>query len=74
VEVDSNRAEFIEALRAAGITPEFDGPSVVVQDATPEMLDTIRDAVVASGARLRRMGPKRHALQELFSSPVESLG
>jgi len=74
VEVDSNRPEFIEALRAAGITPEFDGPSVVVQDATPEMLDIIRDAVVASGARLRRMGPKRHALQELFSSPVESLG
>jgi ABC-2 type transport system ATP-binding protein len=66
IEVTALRAEFVAALRERDFEPQFEGPSVVVEDVGEESYDLIRDALVASGAPLRRMAPRRRALSELF--------
>lgn len=66
IEVTALRAEFVAALRRRQIEPQLEGASVVVEDVGEEGYDLIRDALVASGAPLRRMAPRRRALSELF--------
>jgi hypothetical protein len=38
----------------------------VVESIVDGDYDTVRDAVVESGARLRRMAPQRHRLTDIF--------
>jgi ABC-2 type transport system ATP-binding protein len=66
VEVTARRAEFVAALRERQVEPQLEGATVVVEDVGADGYDLIRDALVASGAPLRRMAPRRRALSELF--------
>jgi ABC-2 type transport system ATP-binding protein len=66
VEVTDRRDEFVAALRERLIEPEVEAGAVVIEGVDDEGYDVIRDALVASGAPLRRLAPRRRALTELF--------
>lgn len=67
IDVDDHLAELMSALKSRGIEPTMDGVSVAVQDVGDAEYDSIRDALVESGSRLRRLGPRRHRLTEIFT-------
>ena len=67
VEVTGRRDEFVAALRERRLEPQLEGSAVVVHDVVDGRYDAIRDALVASGAPLRRLAPHRRTLAELFS-------
>ena len=69
IEVDGNRPGFVKALRLRGIQARVDGSVVVVDEIDDGGYDAIRDAVVESDARLRRLAPARHQLTDIFRSP-----
>lgn len=67
--VDSpGAAEAVEAaLRAAGLGVRRDGLKLVVEGADHgELCDRVRDAVSEASAGLRRLGTRRHTLEDLF--------
>ena len=66
IQVDDRRDELIVALTNHGISSTVDGAEIVVEQETEDQYDAIRDAVVESGARLRRMAPRRHSLTDIF--------
>ncbi|HKI92346.1 MAG TPA: ABC transporter ATP-binding protein, partial [Gaiellaceae bacterium] len=66
VEVTGRRDEFVAALRERRLEARVEGVTVVVPDVVDVHYDLIRDALVASGAPLRRMAPHRRTLAELF--------
>ena len=66
IEVDDRRDDLLALLRGRGLEAGLDGISIVIDDVTDDSYDTVRDAVVKSGARLRRMAPQRHRLTEIF--------
>jgi ABC-2 type transport system ATP-binding protein len=65
IEVDANRDELIRALegRRVTVTVEGSGLTVIGSEA---VYDQVRDALVEAKAPLRRMGPRRRALTEIF--------
>jgi ABC-2 type transport system ATP-binding protein len=71
IEVDDHRDELVAELSKRGIGAELDGIAVLVQKADDEQFDAIRDAIVASGARLRRMAPQRQLLTDIFRGSTE---
>src|SRR5687767_7887764 len=73
IEVDSDREPLIAALRKRGVivTPERGGLTIEGPDAS--VYDHVRDALVETGAPLRRMAPRRRALTELFERDGEHL-
>jgi ABC-2 type transport system ATP-binding protein len=71
VEVTARQPEFVAALRERRIEPALEGTAVVVPGVGDEGYDLIRDALVASGAPLRRLAPRRRALVELFQEDAE---
>ena len=66
IQVDDKRDELVVALANHGIPATVEGSEVVVEQKTEEQYDAIRDAVVETGARLRRMVPRRHTLTDIF--------
>ncbi len=66
VEVTARQDEFVAALRERSVDSRLEGTTVVVPDVVDDGYDLIRDALVASGAPLRRMAPHRRTLVELF--------
>jgi ABC-2 type transport system ATP-binding protein len=68
IDVDANRRELITALAARGVTAVVDGVSLAVELDNEEHYDAIRDALVETNARLRRMSPRRHQLTDIFRS------
>ena len=60
------RDELLALLQRNGLDASLEGISIIVEDVDDEGYDTVRDAVVESGARLRRMAPQRHRLTEIF--------
>ena len=67
VEVDERKDEFIASLEGMGIeATDADASAVVIENASESDYDTILKALVESGAPLRRMGPRRHNLTEIF--------
>ena len=66
IEVDDRRDDLLALLRGRGLEAGLDGISIVINDVADDSYDTVRDAVVESGARLRRMAPQRHRLTEIF--------
>ncbi len=68
IEVDDNREELVTALASRGIMARVDGISLAVELENEAQYDQIRDALVETGARLRRMAPRRHQLTEIFQS------
>ena len=68
IDVDDNREELITALASRGILVTVDGVSLAVELDNEAQYDQIRDALVETGARLRRMAPRRHRLADIFRS------
>jgi len=66
IDVDGNREEVITALASRGIIAVVDGVSLAVELNDDEQYDAIRDSLVETKARLRRMAPKRHQLTDIF--------
>jgi ABC-2 type transport system ATP-binding protein len=66
VEVTARQDEFLSALRDRQVESSLEGTTVVVPGVADAGYDLIRDALVASGAPLRRMAPHRRTLVELF--------
>ena len=65
IEVDTNREALVNALQRRGVVVTIEGSGVTVEG-HEDIYDQVRDAVVEAEAPLRRMGPRRHALTELF--------
>ena len=70
-------AEFDEGIDAVaalleqrGIVCVIEGRALIIQDATADDLDVIRDVVVESGALLHRLAPRAHTLSDIFRRPV----
>ena len=66
IEVDDHREELLTALVGRGLKAALEGVSIVVEQENEEDYDTIRDAMVESNARLRRLVPQRHRLSDIF--------
>ncbi len=75
VEVEEREDELAEGLRAAGLSvvPAERG-GLVIEGRDGRVQDLIVQALVETGAPLRRMAPRRRALSELFAREGEQLG
>ena len=71
VEVDSRREELQQALARRGLAAVTEGAGLAIAAADPSVYDRVRDALVESEAPLRRLGPQRRALSELFKREGE---
>ena len=71
IEIAEGHEEFVAALQAKGVKPIEDGRELVVEGASDAEYDLIRDAVVESSARLRRLSPQRRTLIDIFRSDAE---
>jgi ABC-2 type transport system ATP-binding protein len=69
IEVSERVEELLRALQARGVRAHPDGAGVAVELAREAEYDSVRDALVESGAPLRRLAPRRHALTDLFQRP-----
>ncbi len=70
VEVEERRREFLEALRKLGVEAAEEDSAVIIPEAGEDDYDLISQALVESKAPLRRLGPRRHALSEIFEDPA----
>lgn len=68
IDVDGNREELITALAGRGVTAVVDGLYLAVEMGSDEQYDAIRDSLVETNSRLRRMAPRRHELTDIFRS------
>ena len=68
IDVDDNLEELVTVLASHGIKVAVDGHSLAVELQNEAQYDDIRDALVESKARLRRMAPRRHQLTEIFGT------
>jgi ABC-2 type transport system ATP-binding protein len=66
LEVDTNREALVAALERRGVTVRAEGGGLTIEGPDASVYDHVRDALVEAEAPLRRMGPRRHALTELF--------
>ena len=66
IDVDGNPDELITALAGRGVNAVVDGVSLAVELDNDEQYDAIRDALVETDSRLRRMSPRRHQLTDIF--------
>jgi ABC-2 type transport system ATP-binding protein len=66
IEVDTNREELVMALQRRGVVVTPDGSGLTIEGTDASVYDHVRDALVEAQAPLRRMGPRRRALAELF--------
>ena len=71
IEVDSNRDELMTALEKRGVLVTIDGAGLTIEGPSEMVYDHVRDAIVEAQAPLRRMAPRRRALQELFARDRE---
>jgi ABC-2 type transport system ATP-binding protein len=66
IEVDSNRDALAAALARRGVAVTAEGGGMTIEGPDESVYDHVRDALVESGAPLRRMAPRRRELTELF--------
>ena len=66
VEVDNHIEDFVGILIQSSIKASIDGGLVIIALENEDQYDIIRDAVVDSKARLRRLTPRRHGLVDIF--------
>ena len=71
IDVYGNVETLIATLLAHGLEASLDGVSVAVQGVGDVEYDQIRDALVESGSRLRRLGPRRRRLSDIFRDGPE---
>lgn len=70
IEVEENRDELLAALRERGIDAVLEGTLVVFEQQRDEDYDAVRDALVESNARLRRLASRRHQLTDIFRNAL----
>jgi ABC-2 type transport system ATP-binding protein len=65
--------EGVEAVAAGlankGIEAKTEGRALLIEEASPDDLDTIRDVIVETGAYLHRLAPRAHTLSDIFRRP-----
>ncbi len=66
VEVANNRDRFMAELSQRGVDHTLEGNALSIAEVDANGFDAVRDALVASEARLVRMGPRQRALIDLF--------
>jgi ABC-2 type transport system ATP-binding protein len=66
LEVDANREALAAALARRGVAVTADGGGFAIEGPDASVYDHVRDALVEAEAPLRRMGPRRRALADLF--------
>jgi ABC-2 type transport system ATP-binding protein len=66
IEVSEGEEALAAALAARGLETMVDGRRLILEGASGEDYDAVRDAVVESGALLYRLAPERHSLTEIF--------
>ena len=66
IDVYDNVESLISALADRGLEASLDGVSVAVEEVGDAEYDEIRDALVETGSRLRRLGPRRSRLSDIF--------
>ncbi|MGD8869775.1 MAG: hypothetical protein PVI01_19295, partial [Gemmatimonadales bacterium] len=71
IEIDTNRDRLVAALERRGVRVSAGGGGLTLEGPDESVYDQVRDALVEAEARLRRMGPRRRALTELFQPDVE---
>ncbi len=75
IEVDEGRDALVAELERRGISAQLDGSaaqldggSVVIEIDDEALYDAVRDAIVESDVRLRRLAPRRGGLSDIFRS------
>ncbi|MEE8421698.1 MAG: ABC transporter ATP-binding protein [Dehalococcoidia bacterium] len=71
IEVSEGEQALATALAACGLTTKVDGRTLILDGASGDDYDTVRDAVIESGALLYRLAPERHSLTEIFERPPD---
>ena len=66
IEVDTNREALVAALERRGVGVTAEGGGLTIEGPDASVYDHVRDALAEAEAPLRRMGPRRRALAELF--------
>ena len=66
IEVDDKRDEVLAALGERGLAVQPMGAGIIAENLTDEQFDDVRDAIVETGARLRRLAPRRRQLADIF--------
>ena len=66
IEVEDRGDAVLAALADRGLDVVREGGLIIARDVGDADYDTIRDVVADSGARLRRLTPRRHTLAEIF--------
>jgi ABC-2 type transport system ATP-binding protein len=69
IDVDDHVDELLTALRRRGLHAVVEGPSVLVTLEKESQYDAVRDALVESEARLRKLAPRRGMLTDIFRRP-----
>ena len=73
VEVVQGAEALAGALGRSGLDAVIDGNRLTLQAMAGADYDTIRDAIIESGALLYRLGPTQHALAEIFGADSPTL-
>jgi ABC-2 type transport system ATP-binding protein len=71
VDVAEGAAALAEALSRRGLAPRLDGNRLVLERASGDDYDALRDAIVESGALLYRLAPERLALADVFAPTAD---
>lgn len=66
LEFDEGIEAVAESLARRGIQSETEGRALVIEKASPDDLDAIRDIVVETGALLHRLAPRANTLSDIF--------
>jgi ABC-2 type transport system ATP-binding protein len=66
IEVDTNREALVAVLERRGVRVTAEGGGFTIEGSDESVYDHVRDALAEAEAPLRRMGPRRRALAELF--------
>lgn len=74
IEVDTNHEMLVAALEKRGVKVVADGGGIYVEGADETVYDHVRDSLVETETPLRRMGPRRRGLTELFEREGEDFG
>lgn len=71
VEVEERRTELLQALLRLGVDAAEEDGAVIIPEAKVDTYELISKALVEAQAPLRRLGPRRHALSEIFEDSFE---
>jgi ABC-2 type transport system ATP-binding protein len=74
IQVQEGLNELLSAMAKRNVEARLEAGLIVVDRATGEDMDRIRDAIAESGALLYRLAPRRHTLAEVFQAPTAGSG